>query len=337
MHLRCRDQFHVPHADVAEIALLVLEPAALKCLVDVPKGRLVDGALPEALPLRQERARELREGEGLRVALTHVGQHVRDVVAKHRVRRDEEHVLGAEALAVLVEQVCDALEQHRRLARTRDAGDEQHGAVLVADDGVLLLLDGRGDRLHLGGALFGQRREKQRILDGDVGVEIGAQLVAHDVELAAQREVDGDRAAVRAVVRGTHVLVVVHLGDGRAPVDHEAPTAVVRYARSSDVELLRRGAAFEVEDDLREVRLSQKQADIGELLGGGVLRLVVRVDDAVHGREVGVGLERLGVAAVVLLDFLHHLLFRGGSRILVLAHLGRKRARHRPQRCIGVA
>ena len=214
MHLCLRDQLHVPHADVAEVARLVLEPAAFKRLVDAPKGRLVDSALPEALPLRQERARELREGEGLWVALAHVGQHVRDVVAKHRVRRDEEHVLGAEALAVLVEQVCDALEKHRCLARTSDAGDEQHGAVLVADDGVLFLLDGRGDRLHLGGALLGQRREKQRILDGDVGVEIGAQLVAHDVELAAQHEVDGDCAAVRAVVRGPHVLVVVHLGDG---------------------------------------------------------------------------------------------------------------------------
>ena len=175
----------MPHADVAEIALLVLEPAALKRLVDAPKGRLVDGALPEALPLGQERARELREREGLRVALAHVGQHVCDVVAKHRVWGDEEHVLGPEALTVLVEQVCDALEKHRCLARTSDAGDEQHGAVLVADDGVLLLLDGRSDRLHLGGALLGQRREKQRILDGDAGVEIGAQLVAHDVELAA--------------------------------------------------------------------------------------------------------------------------------------------------------
>ena len=126
----------------------------------------------------------------------------------------------------------------------------------MADDGVLFLLDGRGDRLHLRGSLLGQRREKQRILDSDVGVEIGAQLVAHDVELTAQREVYGDRAAVRAVVRGPHVLIVVHLGNGRAPIDHEAPTAVVRYARSSDVELLRCGAAFEVEDDLREVRLA---------------------------------------------------------------------------------
>ena len=99
----------------------------------------------------------------------------------------------------------------------------------MTDDGVLFLLDGRGDCLHLRGSLLGQRREKQRILDGDVGVEIGAQLVAHDVELAAQREVYGDRAAVRAVVRGTHVLVAKS-----TPRQRESATTTRRRQLSSD-------------------------------------------------------------------------------------------------------
>ena len=44
-----------------------------------------------------------------------------------------------------VEEVGDALEQYGCLAGAGDAADQQRRYVLVADDLVLLLLDGRRD------------------------------------------------------------------------------------------------------------------------------------------------------------------------------------------------
>lgn len=57
------------------------------------------------------------------------------------------------------------------------------GHILVADDEVLLLLDGGGDGLHVFGAAARKAIAQQRVLDGDIGVEIRAKRFALDVEL----------------------------------------------------------------------------------------------------------------------------------------------------------
>ena len=70
-----------------------------------------------------------------------------------------------------------------------DAVDEQHVAILMADNLVLLLLDGGRDVLHPRGALLGKRGQKHGILNRHRGVEIRVEAVGFDVELAAQLQV----------------------------------------------------------------------------------------------------------------------------------------------------
>ena len=195
----------------------------------------------------------------------------------------------------------------------------------MAHDGVLLLLDGGRDGLHLRGALLRERREQERVLDGDGGVEVGVQAVFLDVELAAQLEIDADGAAVGHVGGAAVVLVVVGLGHRRAPVHHEAAVVLVRDAGRADVELLGFLPGLELQGDLGEVRLLEQELHLGELGGVRVLRQVVPIDHAVHGREVRVGLHRVGVGGEVGRELLGHRLLVGrrlALRTLHLAHEG---------------
>ena len=117
------------------------------------------------------------------------------------------------------------------------------------------------------------------------------------------------------------VLVVVGLGHRRAPVHHEAAVVLVRDAGRADVELLGLLAGLELQGDLGEVRLLQEQLHLGELGGVGVLREVVPVDHAVHGREVGVGLHRVSVGGEVGRELLGHRLLIGRCLALRALHL----------------
>ena len=132
---------------------------------------------------------ELAVRDGFGVALSQVGQHVLDVFGEHGVRADQEHLARVQIAAVAVEQVGDALQQHAGLAAAGDARYQKRRHVLVADDEVLLFLDGGRDGLHVLGALRRKRLQKQRVLDGHVGVKVGVQLVALQVELAARQQV----------------------------------------------------------------------------------------------------------------------------------------------------
>ena len=197
-------------------------------------------------------------GDGFGVALAQVRQHVLDVFREYRVGADEEHLTRVERSAVAVEQVCDALQQHAGLAAARDAGDQQCRHILVADDEVLLLLDGGGDGLHVFGALCGKRLQQQRVLDGHVGVEIRAKRFALDVELTAVEQVDFDGAAVGLVGGGAVFLVVVHLGNRTAPVDHHAAVVFVGNAGKADVDVLGRSAWSHLQADFGEVGLFEQ-------------------------------------------------------------------------------
>ena len=55
------------------------------------------------------------------------------------------HIIGAQRVALLVQQVRNALQHDRGLAATRNAVDQQHGHVFVAHHLVLLALDGGRD------------------------------------------------------------------------------------------------------------------------------------------------------------------------------------------------
>ena len=245
--------------------------------------------------------------EDARVLLAHAGQHRVDVVAEDVVGREEEDLVGREGLALLVEEVRHALQQHRGLARAGDAAHEQHGHVLVADDRVLLALDGCGDGRELLGVVLLERAEKERVLDGHGGVEVRVELVARDIELSAQQQVDGAGATVHLVGGGAHLLVVVGLGHGAAPVHDERALVLVGHARGANVDVARRAAGAHLERDFGEVGLAQQQEHALELLDGEVVVLVVRVDDRVERLDGGEGLHGLVGAAKVGANLLAHL------------------------------
>ena len=136
-----------------------------------------------------------------------------------------------------------------------------------------------------------ERGEQQLVLDRDRRVEHGPELVALDVELAAQLEVAFDDAAVGLVARLAVFLVVVDLGDGAAPVDDEMPVVVIGHADVADVDVLGLAAGLELERDLGEVGLLEEQLGTMEALGRDVGGDVVGVDDAVDGLDLGHGLD----------------------------------------------
>ena len=72
-------------------------------------------------------SQELIPREAFGIALPRSGKHAFNVALEHRVRRDEEHLAGIEALALLVEQIRDALHEHRRLPAAGDAVHQQGG------------------------------------------------------------------------------------------------------------------------------------------------------------------------------------------------------------------
>ncbi len=157
-HLRhgiAADKARAGRRDVAEVR--TLEGEVRQGRVDGPQALVGDMSLPRAAPRGQKRRQELGPGKDLGVALAQIGQHAVDVAAEHRIRRDEEHLGRIERAAMLVEQIRDALHEHRGLPRAGHARHLEHRHVGMAHDGVLLLLDGGRDGLHVGGAAPGKR------------------------------------------------------------------------------------------------------------------------------------------------------------------------------------
>ena len=174
----------------------------------------------------------------------------------------------------------------------------------MADDLVLLALDGGRDGAELLGVAAAQGVEQEGVLDCDRGVEIAAQGVADDVELAAAGELDGAGAAVDLIGGAAHLLIVVGGRHGTAPVHHERLGLAVGDANGADVHVARRTTRAHLERDLGEVGLLEQEQDVGELLDADVVVLVVGVDHGVQGLDRGEGLHGLVGAAEVDGDLL---------------------------------
>ena len=201
----------------------------------------------------------------------------------------------------------------------------------MAHDQVLLALDRGRDRLELLGVVALERAQQQRVLDGDGRVEVHVQLVAHDVELAAQLQVDGALAPVDLVAGRAHLLVVVGLGHGAAPVDDERDRVLVGHAGRADVDVARGAARAHLQADLGEVGLHEQQHDAAELLDVEVVVLVVGIDDGVQGLDGGEGFHGLVCAAEVeahLLGHVQQVLARAG---VVALEVGRDVVAHPQQ------
>ena len=90
------------------------------------------------------------------ILLAQVRQHLVNILAEHRIDRQQIDLLRPQILPLPVEQVSDPLQQHGGLPASRDPVYQEHRHVIAADDRVLLLLDRGGDRLHLVRAATGQ-------------------------------------------------------------------------------------------------------------------------------------------------------------------------------------
>ena len=291
------------HADLAQVVCLEHEVGG--CGLEAAQRRRV-GVEAQVALASTLRLHECAPGHGLRVGLAHGGQHGVDVALEDGVGREEPHLVRGERRALAVQQERDALQQHRRLARARDAVDEKNGHVVMAHDLVLLALDGGRDGLEFLGVALLEGAQEQRVLNRDRGVEVHVELVAHDVELAAQREVDRAGLAVHLVGGGAHLLVVVGLGHRGAPVNHERTAALVGHARGADVDVARRAPRAHLERDLREVGLHEQEHHAAQLVHVEVVVLVVGVDDGVERLDGGERLDGLVRSAKVQAHLLGH-------------------------------
>ena len=133
---------------------------------------------------------------------------------------------------------------------------------------------------------------------------------------------------------GAHLLVVVGLGHGTAPVHDEGTAAVVRHAHGADVDVARRPAGPHLEPHLGKVGLAEKDEQATELLHVHVVRLVVDVDHGVEGLDRSEGLHRLVVSREVGADLLAHLHEVAGGAALALGELRRYGVAQRQQLCV---
>ena len=88
-------------------------------------------------------------GDRPRILLAQIRQHLVDVPAEDGVDRQQIDLLGPQILPLAVKQIGDPLQQHGSLPAARNAVHQQDRHIRAANDRVLLLLDRRGDGLHL--------------------------------------------------------------------------------------------------------------------------------------------------------------------------------------------
>ncbi|MNV91513.1 hypothetical protein D3C71_1860130 [compost metagenome] len=101
--------------------------------------------------------------------------------------------------------------------------DNQHPAVVIADNGVLLLLNRRHDAPHLRVGFLAKHLLEQLVADGDAGVEHIVKLSVPDLVLPFQLHRSRDHPTRRIVVSRSRRVIVIHAGNGGAPIiDQEA-------------------------------------------------------------------------------------------------------------------
>ena len=177
----------------------------------------------------------------------------------------------------------------------------------MPDHNILFALDSRGDGLQLLGVLTFQSGKQKRVFDGNRCVKVEVQLVAHDVKLSAKFQLNRSFLAVYLVRRSAHLLVVIRLGNGAAPVNNERRAVFVRNACRTNVHIARRTSRSHLERDLGKVRLPQENFDSTEFLDSEIVVLVVRINNAVERLNGRKGLDGFVRAAKVWTDFFTHL------------------------------
>jgi hypothetical protein len=211
-----------------------------------PRGTLVVAA---ADPYAGPRRDHVGHGDLGDIHLAERRQHIADVGQEGAVRPDDQHAPASHPLPVCVEQVRDAVQPHRGLARPRRALHADGPVRAGADDVVLVGLD-RGDdvthRARPGPLDFRQqdvadrRRARQSPRRGGRGCGRGRGevLVLVRGELAAGEAEPPPHVQPHRIGLAGPVERPGHRGP---PVDHHRVAVRVVHMPPSDVERLRAG------------------------------------------------------------------------------------------------
>jgi len=108
---------------------------------------------------------DLAEAAQRHVRLAEAGQHPVDVAHEDVRRPDHQHAAGLEAPPVGVQQVGGPVQRHDGLAGARATADRGDTAARRPNGLVLLLLDGRDDRVHARVTGSGQLRHQRAFSD----------------------------------------------------------------------------------------------------------------------------------------------------------------------------
>ena len=173
--LRCRSEDLIAAENASSLLhdrayFLFLEAERLQCTLHSAQIRFPGGFI-SAFVRRVHNMQKVSPCDRPGIFLAQIRQHLIDVLAEHRVDREKIYLLRTQVLPLTVEKIRDPLQQHRCLAASRNSVDQKDRNILTADDRVLLLLNSRGDRLHLVCAPAGQRLQKHRILDRDLRIK----------------------------------------------------------------------------------------------------------------------------------------------------------------------
>ena len=244
--------------------ILLLKREALQCLVDSPQGlrRRFHARIRNRI---MHHLQEFRPCQRVRIALAKIRKHVVNILRKDRIQSNQIHILRLQRGSLMEEHEGNPLQEDRRLSASRDSVDKKHRHIRITDDGILLLLNGNRNRLHLIAVLSGERCQKHRILDRKLRVKISLQLILIQLKLAAQQKIYVDSSAVHLVEGFPVLLIVIGLRDGRSPVDNQLIIAVLRNRASADVVILRLLVRRELKRHSGKIRRLQQHLQLRKL------------------------------------------------------------------------
>ena len=187
--------------------------------------------------------KERLKGQALDVFLPQRRQDVGDVAAEQVVGRDDNDVVGVELLGgAFIQQKGDPVQRHRGLAAAGYPLHKQGLILHVADDAVLLALDGLHNRAHLRGGVVRKGLAQHAVGDVDVRIKEIAELPVLNLKLPLERNLPLDDAGGRLKLGRAGLVAVKEACDGGAPVvDIGFIAVLVLDGEQADVDLFRRG------------------------------------------------------------------------------------------------